>query len=202
MALRGRLYYGPSSPPLGEGAFLPHLFFFLHSYRGADQTDSFPQFSETYVVPHPSPVCNFASSTHRPLIALPSTHEDGEPWTRMEWNDKAALVSSTPGEIIRFDVEGTSAGVFVWMHPGNKNTRPELMPGKAACWIDGDVEKGASFPFPPFTFSLLTTFLHPNSCHYQRLLNLHQRSAGLRQAFRGTRAGQAVRRLVLLSLLS
>ncbi|GAA5869490.1 hypothetical protein JCM8547_001503 [Rhodosporidiobolus lusitaniae] len=107
------------------------------------------KFSETRTTPPVTPLCHFAASKVRPLVPLPPSLDgkDGEPnaWTRMEWNDKAAVVSSTVGSVVRFGVEGTSAGVFVWRHPLSPRllTPPLLQPGQAVCWVD-DLLDGAT----------------------------------------------------------
>ncbi|GAA5985237.1 hypothetical protein JCM11641_003643 [Rhodosporidiobolus odoratus] len=84
------------------------------------------QWSETGQTPQMTPVCDFASSTHRPIVPLPSSSLE---WKKVEWNGKSAIVSETVGSVARFAVKGTSAGIFVWQHPS-------LQAGRASCWVD------------------------------------------------------------------
>ncbi|GAA6037693.1 hypothetical protein JCM8097_002290 [Rhodosporidiobolus ruineniae] len=99
------------------------------------------QWSETGQAAKISPVCNFASSTQRPLVPLPSNPDgsEGPAWERFEWNDKAALAGSVVGSVAKFAIEGTSAGVFVWQHAGGKHLPAAKQPGQASCWIDDQV---------------------------------------------------------------
>ncbi|GAA6037666.1 hypothetical protein JCM8097_002275 [Rhodosporidiobolus ruineniae] len=100
----------------------------------------FQDYSPTRQPPSLTPLCNFASSPHRPLIPLPPSQPGEKGWERMEWNDKSAIVSAEVGAVVRFEVEGTSAGVFVWQHPGPSHpTHPSKRPGQAVCWIDDDL---------------------------------------------------------------
>ncbi|GAA6020384.1 hypothetical protein JCM10207_002090 [Rhodosporidiobolus poonsookiae] len=112
-------------------------------YEAVPRLHLWKPFSETFQAERVTPTCKFASSTTRPLVALPPSEDgrDGRPWERMEWNDKAALASNEVGSLVRFGVEGTSVGVFIWQWPGNPHTRPEKMPGQMSCWVDNQLDQ-------------------------------------------------------------
>ena len=83
--------------------------------------------------------CNFAVSSRAPLLPLsdPSLTTPSA-WKRVEWNGKAALVASTPGDKIAFEFDGSQGWLFIWQQNGEKKPPGEPKPGQLACWVDSE----------------------------------------------------------------
>ncbi|GAA6010144.1 hypothetical protein JCM10207_005637 [Rhodosporidiobolus poonsookiae] len=105
-------------------------------YEAIPRLHLWEQWDEKKQAKKVTPICDFAGSPTSPLVPLPPRAGDGEAWQKLEWNDKTAIASSDVGSIVRFQVEGSSVGLFIWTWSGNKHTRPEKMPGQMRCWID------------------------------------------------------------------
>ncbi|BGP27485.1 hypothetical protein JCM10295v2_006455 [Rhodotorula toruloides] len=121
------------------------------TYGRLPRLRAWQKFSATEHAERITPTCNFASSKSYPLTPLvysdqgivPAASSDAtaidkprQAWQKMEWNDKVAIASKEVGSVIRFSVEGSKVGVFLWQWAGPRKSLPGERPGRAACWVD------------------------------------------------------------------
>ncbi|GAA5821966.1 hypothetical protein JCM10212_004090 [Sporobolomyces blumeae] len=91
------------------------------------------------------PITPLCRTVNTPLSYLTPVSHSPE-FTLIEWNDKHAWSSSTPGSQIRFSFRGTKVGIFVYTTSGRGKdetstedggeTKKREAPGLATCWIE------------------------------------------------------------------
>ena len=89
------------------------------------------KWSPNGTAPTLNPSCSSVKSLTNPL----KPKRTAKNWSLVEWNDKAAWASESPGAVVTFEFTGTKVGIFYWRTEGKRDTEK---PGRLGCWVDQD----------------------------------------------------------------